>query len=317
MASTVPRKVVGCSVLAKAKHILAEGECRRRYGSLWKSKLLQGTVINVTSEAKEGGTGRKTTCIVASYDLGNECKTKKLVITLVCNNSPAIVQEQDNNNTQLINTTTDDETHLLVADVAIGATASTHAPTIAYTPAPTPTLYSTSSTPSPTTTATINTLLTASRTQQPPTVTAHNEKWYDDAIAVTVDVNGPIPIRRWGVKTAIDDVYHEGSHRVSHLSRLEAFKMMFPTAQINTILRETNFVMLLNNPEATPLCRQELFKLFGVFLLITRYEFASRNDLWSSVAQSPYKIPAKFGKFISKNRFNELTSSLRFSNQPV
>jgi hypothetical protein len=88
MVVTDPRKVVGCHVLAKARHVLAEGQCRRNYGSLWKQKVLKGTVIAVTNEAKEGGTGRKTTYIVASYDIGGEFKTKKLVMTLVSDNSP-------------------------------------------------------------------------------------------------------------------------------------------------------------------------------------------------------------------------------------
>jgi Transposase IS4 len=72
-----------------------------------------------------------------------------------------------------------------------------------------------------------------------------------------------------------------------------------------------------NNAKKKELTRQELFKLFGSLILLTRFEFASRNDLWSIKPQSPYKHPASFGRFMSRNRFNELTSALRFSHQPA
>ena len=49
-----PQKVTGTNVVAKAKHVLHEDECRRRYWSLWKTKVSEGVVLDCTLETKEG-----------------------------------------------------------------------------------------------------------------------------------------------------------------------------------------------------------------------------------------------------------------------
>jgi hypothetical protein len=75
-----PRKVTRTAVVAKAKHVLHESECRRRYGSLWETKVLEGVVLECTLETKEGSTtGRRTAYINVSYDLGNKHYSKQLV----------------------------------------------------------------------------------------------------------------------------------------------------------------------------------------------------------------------------------------------
>jgi hypothetical protein len=207
MAPIDPCKVVCCLVTAKTKHVLYGGECGRCDGSLWKSKQLEGIVIDVKLEKNEGGTDRKTTYIVASYNPGNKSKTKKLVITLESDNTSVATQEaNNNNNTQLLDMTTEEATTLLVDTVAIGASSpTTMAPTITTTPEPTIPSPTTISTPTLTPRC-INTPPSVSNTQQKPTVTAHHEKWFTNDTAVTADVNGLITTPLWGVKTDLDDV---------------------------------------------------------------------------------------------------------------
>jgi Transposase IS4 len=99
------------------------------------------------------------------------------------------------------------------------------------------------------------------------------------------------------------------------MSRLEIFLMMFPPAQLALILRETNIKLQQRN--ATIINRQELLKFFGCLILLTRFEFANRNDLWSTCPQSPYEFTAQFRRFFSRNRFNEIIACLRFSRQII
>ena len=45
-----PRRVVGGQVHALAKHVTAEAECRRLFGSNWNQKLVDGEVVDVSCE---------------------------------------------------------------------------------------------------------------------------------------------------------------------------------------------------------------------------------------------------------------------------
>jgi hypothetical protein len=229
-SSTDSRQVVGNHVIAKAKYVLVDTDYRRRYGSLWQSQLLEGVVLEVVKEAKEGGSGRCTTFVVASYDLGNKYKTKNLVLSLV-QEKPHATTPTDTTSTA--NATTPTES----------APPAPSTPTIETTITPTTTTVPQASITTPTattTTTTPETTLPSIATPAKPitspidnaTVTAHGENWYNDPIAVTVDINGTLPTRCWGVKDVFDEVFHKGSHCDSSLSQLEVFKLMIPPAQI-------------------------------------------------------------------------------------
>jgi hypothetical protein len=82
-------------------------------------------------------------------------------------------------------------------------------------------------------------------------------------------------------------------------------------------ITQNKFSFIGKNPGATIMTRQELLKLFCVLILITQYEFSSRSDLWMQTPQSPYDLAPKLGRLLSKNRFNELIASFRFSNQTI
>ena len=61
----------------------------------------------------------------------------------------------------------------------------------------------------------------------------------------------------------------------------------------------------------------ELLKLFGIFLLTTKFEVTSTTSLWQTTAQSKYQPAPQFGLTgMSKHRFEELFQALRWSNQP-
>jgi Transposase IS4 len=271
-----PRKVIGCRISAKACHVLSDGHCRRRYGILSKEKVLYGHVTDVLLIAKEGGTGQRTTYVVGSFDLGDCFKTKQLPLTLVKDNTQGEVAAD-----AAAPTTTNPTTIATIATIATNTTIPPTTPTIGITTIPTinntPPVLAHQTTP--------QSAATFPAVASPgPTATAHDENWFVDNIATAVDINGVVPSRQWGVQNAMNEVFHEGSHRgnnINLLSRLDVFYLMFPPDAVRIILRETNNQLLLKNSDATLLTRQELLKLFGVLILITRYEFASRDDLWS------------------------------------
>ena len=52
--------------------------------------------------------------------------------------------------------------------------------------------------------------------------------------------------------------------------------------------------------------------------MITRLEFTSRANLWSPTSEYKYILSAKLGKMtgMSRHRFDEIWSELRWSDQP-
>lgn len=61
----------------------------------------------------------------------------------------------------------------------------------------------------------------------------------------------------------------------------------------------------------------EILRLFGIMVLITRFEFGKKGDLWKTEPSSKYLPPPCFGKTgMSRDRFNDLLRCIRFSRQP-
>ncbi len=66
--------------------------------------------------------------------------------------------------------------------------------------------------------------------------------------------------------------------------------------QLQLCIRETNLNLREIREKETN--TTELYKLFGIMILITRFETTSRARLWSPVSQNKYYIPAvKLGGF--------------------
>ena len=52
---------------------------------------------------------------------------------------------------------------------------------------------------------------------------------------------------------------------------------------------------------------------FGMLTILTRLEFGRRRSLWEPISDSKYISPAKFGRIMSRNRFEDLVRFLSFS----
>ena len=123
--------------------------------------------------------------------------------------------------------------------------------------------------------------------------------------------------RRWFVKLPTGERIGEGEGNPNLHSRLDYFMMMFPYRQLEGEVRWTN--VQLHKARKQPTTAGELIKYKGIQLLATRFQFNSRADLWSTTTQWCRYIPAPyFGRTgMSRQRFNDLTSCLRCSLQPL
>jgi hypothetical protein len=99
---------------------------------------------------------------------------------------------------------------------------------------------------------------------------------------------------------------------------------MFPPDQLATIVTLTSEHLIGLDKENTtpgdikdPTTPGEILKLFGVLILITRYEFSSRASLWSKTAPTKYQPAPSFGRTgMSRHRLDSVWAAIRFSKQP-
>ena len=80
------------------------------------------------------------------------------------------------------------------------------------------------------------------------------------------------------------------------------------------IVQLTNQQISKEGKETT--CKGEILKLFGIFILITHYEFGSRAELWANTQKHKYLPAVSLGNTgMSQHRFDNLFKALRFSRQ--
>ena len=98
---------------------------------------------------------------------------------------------------------------------------------------------------------------------------------------------------------------------------LELFLLIFPPDHLVKILTLTNQNLLKIGKQK--ITKDILIKFFGIIILGTRFEFSSRRDLWSTASVSRFVEAPRFGEKtgMSRNRFDEIWSSIRFSKQPA
>jgi hypothetical protein len=101
---------------------------------------------------------------------------------------------------------------------------------------------------------------------------------------------------------------------VMKMTKLELFLVLFPTDYLTTVLiPETNKELTL------PMDLGEFVRWLGCwFYMACWVGIPSRKDWWATSAESMYKgAPFRLGKYMSRNRFDEILSSLRYTNKEV
>ena len=321
-----PRHVPGSIVHAKAFHVKNLAECTRRYGSLNKEKDVQGVVVNAKKERKEGA-ARGQWMITADYDFGEgDIVTKKLTKKLVTAGPVPVSEDNQEESSAPLSSarpssTTEtspqgqaNSTSVVAAATADTAATNAHPPTNqgGETPRATQLLGNNNHQEHE---AANNEQSTQGLPQQLPAVVAHGLQWWDDPMATKIPIGGAYSNTEWHLRDSIGNVFRKGSNRHNRMTKLEYFLLMFPPMQLDEMVRLTN--LRLEAKDYSETTKTEIVKWMGILLLITRFEFRTRKLLWSTTPQGKYRAAPCFGKTgMSRNRFTELTSCMRWSDQP-
>ena len=127
----------------------------------------------------------------------------------------------------------------------------------------------------------------------------------------TVDtpLNGTVGTRLWSVTEPDGQIVNEGSLSTT-MRPLDCFQWMFPMVFLSTIVQNTN--KKLCSSCIRPTTAGELLKFFGVLILMTRFTFGPRRELWRRDSKHRYVPPAHFGRFMAMQRFEDLHRRISF-----
>jgi hypothetical protein len=339
MVGTDPRRVVGGKIKAKAMHVTNAAEAQRRYGSLWKKKWIAGVVVECEA-VKKPENQRLSWYVLGAYDFGegiikrkrlNMCSVK--ILDFVQSTPPAAeiadggVAHPTDMETEATRQSESAATAATAATTTAAATSTVDAifhdarsrppeeeeeteteteqeqePERARVPRVQPSVPP-SVPPSPATTV------------GGPTAVAHEMDWFTDDAATLLPINGTFPVRTWSVRTLVGSTISEGSDKSYAMDPVDYFLLMFPPDQLEVTCRVTN--QELNRDGRKTTTTGEILKLFGVLILLTRFEFTDRASLWSERPPSKYVPPPCFGRTgMSRNRFDELMKCLRWCERP-
>jgi hypothetical protein len=150
---------------------------------------------------------------------------------------------------------------------------------------------------------------------EPEPVVQNGEDWFLVEELDDVEINGMVNPIKWRF-VGHDDMYMEpGDDQGEKRCILDYFLAVMPQTSIRRILRETND-KLGQNKKAI-MSHAELMRFFGVCILITRYDFDFRRDLWSTTTGSKYMAPVNLAATgMSRHRFDDIWGCLTFSIQP-
>ena len=116
--------------------------------------------------------------------------------------------------------------------------------------------------------------------------TSHDVKWYTNHAATQLDINGPSTICEFVIKNITGARIKRGSDIQRCFSRLDYFLMMFPPKQLRLIVQLTNVELSRDNKPTTTV--GEILKMFGIMIMLTRFEFGARSELWCTTQRSKY-----------------------------
>jgi Transposase IS4 len=91
---------------------------------------------------------------------------------------------------------------------------------------------------------------------------------------------------------------------------------MYPQEQINSMVQLTNAQLCIHRKEE--MTRGELICFFGTMILVTRFQFNGRHDLWSTQPRTRFVGAPKLGEKtgFSCHSFDDLWKHLKWSYQP-
>lgn len=116
------------------------------------------------------------------------------------------------------------------------------------------------------------------------------------------------------VRTMDGETIREGG-AIGTRSPYDCFMTMFPFEHLVLTKELTHERLLKSGKNGTSI--SELLRFFGILMLMTRFEFGNKLDLWSTEHSSKYVPAPCFGKTgMGRDRFVDILKCIRFSRQP-
>lgn len=294
------RKQVGGLCYARAEAV--SHDAKRIYGASYKETWVAGTVTEVVDH-RPTGSKRNTTYIIAKYKIGNKEYQKSIPLQSLKSQLPVAVSTCQTAAEAGVTTTTrndNDENE----NPNTGGDNGTPAAAAAVPPAANNNTAATTTTPSPPT---------------PPTPVAFandGRAWFSGD--TRHDVNGPTPVKMWKMTCQwTGNEYTEGCDNGTNpkYNELDCFMATFPKTQLNWMVQALSTRLLQDGKDPSTL--GELLKWFGILILITRFEYGNRAELWSDTPRCKYIPAPDFGKTgMSRNRWDDIWRCMVWSDQP-
>jgi len=300
------RRIVDGLCYAKAEAVTHDA--KRIYGAATSETWLPGTVLEVINH-KPDNAKRATTYILAKYKVGNTEHEKSIPLQSLRANVPLVLETAA---TTTAATTNDNENPTTAppagdvnnnngtppaTDTPIAATTTPPADT--GTPPPPPGGSGTPPTP-----------------PSPAAFANDGRAWFEGD--VLHDVNGPTTVKMWRMTCQwTGRELSEGCDNgcITKYSAFDCFMACFPKSQLLWMVDRLNDQLVRNKKAPTTV--GELLKWFGVLMLITRFEYGTRAEVWSDIPRCKYIPAPNFGQTgISRQRFDDLWRFMEWSYQP-
>ena len=282
--SSDPRRVIGAHVYAKASIVTSDSECKRLFGSLWKKTTVNGIVKHVVVPPR--GSGKQTSLII-KWNINGSSKTKEVKLMNV-----RIQQTTPSSSSALVQPSTSTSSIEAVIPSENTAETTNDQTEIGNTQ--------------------VVSAAPHEQAEREEGVTCHGLRWIE--ADVNDQINGGVPHKHWWVSHITGARITEG-HGVNGLSPYDYFMWMFPISHLGEIVAYTN--IRLARMGKTYTTSAEILKFFGVLILLTRFEFGSRRDLWLTKSKSKYIAAPDFSRFIARHRFDTIRSCIRFGSYPL
>jgi hypothetical protein len=306
-------------VHAKASDTMAEAACRRYYGKLWKKKWVSGMIHGI--ECKDVN-GRQCVYYDVEFELPGEVTRCVQIKALSCrpgrwvdpNPGPElelwsepwdkcipIDWSKHPINPETGSCGTNDEENIDPASRNLldesTVSMSSESSNATSTPDDVPEEIDT---PQP----------------EPPIVNVHGLDWFKDISELRNDMNGPVRKIPWQFRGRDGNWWESEDDLLGSRTMLDYFLSVFPPNAMKRIILLTNVKLRDNNMQEIDI--GDLLKFFGIMILITRFKFGNRRDLWRVNEDCRYIPAPRIGDTtgMSKNRFDEIWQCLTFSEQP-
>jgi Transposase IS4 len=149
-----------------------------------------------------------------------------------------------------------------------------------------------------------------------PIATCHGTDWFEGG--TDLPTNGPFTRKSWKLTCQYTGKEYTPlcDHDNKDIEAIEFFMAVFPSKQLSLMVEQAS--EKLRREGKAKLTKGELLKWFGVLLLITRFEFGDRSNLWQSKSHCKFIPAANFGERtgMTRDRFHEIFRSVVWSVQP-